>query len=48
MRIDFNNWLITRPISHRGLWNENIVENSLTAYKNAIAQGYPIEIDGAS
>ncbi len=45
MRIDFNNWLITRPIAHRGLWNISIVENSLTAYQNAIDNGYPIEID---
>ena len=45
MRIDFNNWLITRPIAHRGLWNEQVIENSLTAYQNAIDNGYPIEID---
>ncbi len=45
MRIAKNSWLLTKPIAHRGLWNENIVENSLTAYKNAADNGYPIEID---
>ncbi len=45
MRIDKNSWLINKPIAHRGLWGGNIVENSLTAYKNAVKQGYPIEID---
>ncbi len=45
MRIKENSWLITKPIAHRGLWNENIVENSISAYKNAVDKGYPIEID---
>lgn len=45
MRIDKNHWLINKPIAHRGLWNENIVENSISAYQNAVDNGYPIEID---
>ncbi len=45
MRINENSWLLTKPIAHRGLWGENIVENSITAYKNAVKHGYPIEID---
>lgn len=45
MRIDKNNWLITKPIAHRGLWGEEIIENSIPAYKNAVENGYPIEID---
>ena len=45
MRLTSNSWLLNKPIAHRGLWGENIVENSLSAYKNAIKQGYPIEID---
>ncbi len=45
MRIKENSWLITKPVAHRGLWGENIVENSITAYKNAVKHGYPIEID---
>ena len=38
-------WLFTRPIAHRGLWGGEIIENSLTAYKAAMDNGYPIEID---
>ena len=45
MRIDKNHWLITKPIAHRGLWGEKVVENSATAYQLACEQGYPIEID---
>ena len=45
MRIENDCWLITRPIAHRGLWNKNIIENSLTAYKNAVDNDFPIEID---
>lgn len=45
MRIKNDCWLISRPIAHRGLWNKNIIENSLTAYHNAIENNYPIEID---
>lgn len=45
MKISANHWLLTRPIAHRGLWNEKINENSISAYQNAIDNGYPIEID---
>ncbi len=45
MRINSSHWLLTRPIAHRGLWNDEVPENSLKAYKNAIEHGYPIEID---
>lgn len=45
MRFDNNFWLFTKPIAHRGLWSNEIVENSLSAYKNAVEHGYPIEID---
>ncbi len=45
MRINENYWLFNKPIAHRGLWGGKIVENSLTAYKNAVKKGYPIEID---
>ena len=45
MRIDNNYWLLTTPVAHRGLWGEDIIENSLLAYKNAVEHGYPIEID---
>lgn len=45
MRIQKDYWLINKPIAHRGLWGEDIVENSISAYKNACDKGYPIEID---
>ena len=40
-----SDWLLSSPIAHRGLWNENLIENSLPAYENAVKNGYPIEID---
>ncbi len=45
MRLDSSHWLLNKPIAHRGLWNEEIPENSLLAYENAIRHGFPIEID---
>ena len=45
MRLKSDSWLLTKPIAHRGLWGDKIVENSLSAYKNAVDNGYPIEID---
>ncbi len=45
MRINCDSWLINRPIAHRGLWGNDLIENSLSAYKNAVDNGYPIEID---
>lgn len=38
-------FLINRPIAHRGLHNEQYPENSLSAFKNAIDHDYPIELD---
>lgn len=45
MRINSDFWLLNRPIAHRGLWGNDLIENSLSAYKNAVDSGYPIEID---
>lgn len=45
MRVNENYWLFNKPVAHRGLWNKNVIENSLPAYKNAIDNGYPIELD---
>lgn len=45
MRLNNDHWLLNMPIAHRGLWDESCVENSILAYKNAIKNGYPIEID---
>ena len=44
-RLPKNYWLLNRPVAHRGLWGGEIIENSLTAYRNAVEKGYPIEID---
>jgi glycerophosphoryl diester phosphodiesterase len=45
MRLKKDSWLLNIPIAHRGLWGEDIIENSIPAYQNAIDHGYPIEID---
>lgn len=39
------NWLVDRPIAHRGLHNERFPENSLSAFKNAIDNGFNLELD---
>ncbi len=38
-------WLLKKPIAHRGLHTESLPENSMGAFKNAIEHGYPIELD---
>lgn len=38
-------WITDTPIAHRGLHNSNIPENSILAFKNAIENGYAIELD---
>lgn len=39
-------WFYHPPIAHRGLYNNTTIpENSLSAFKTAIAKGYAIEID---
>ena len=40
-----NDWLLKRPIAHRGLHDDVVPENSMTAYEAAIAEDIPIEID---
>ena len=41
----FESWLCNMPIAHRGLHNDEIPENSLKAFKNAIDNNYAIELD---
>ena len=41
----FDTWLCNKYIAHRGLHNENIPENSIASFKNAIDKNYAIEID---
>ena len=38
-------WIVKQPIAHRGLHNEEFPELSLGSFKNAIDNGYAIEID---
>ncbi len=40
-----NTWICTKPITHRGLHNSELPENSMGAFENAIEAGYPIELD---
>ena len=41
----YESWIVTKPIAHRGLFNDEIPENSIAAFKNAIKNKMPIEID---
>jgi glycerophosphoryl diester phosphodiesterase len=38
-------WLVSRPVAHRGLHGNGIVENTLAAAAAAVAAGYAIEVD---
>ena len=38
-------WMLTKPIAHRGLHDDVVPENSMPAYEAAIDAGLPIEID---
>ena len=38
-------WLLTKPIAHRGLHDSKLPENSLGAFDAAAKNGYPIELD---
>ena len=40
--IDF---LFTHYIAHRGLHNNKLIENTIPAFKEAIKEKYPIELD---
>lgn len=40
-----NNWYVKYKIAHRGLHNDTMPENSLTAFQNAIDHGFAIEMD---
>lgn len=41
----FNSWLVEYPIAHRGLHDKTHPENSISAYEQAINEGYAIELD---
>ncbi len=38
-------WLTHMPIAHRGLWTEEVPENSFAAFERTICAGHPIELD---
>lgn len=46
-RIDRKHWIVNTPIAHRGLHDGNklIPENSILAFRNAIHNGFAIELD---
>lgn len=39
------NWIKSKPIAHRGLHGNEIPENSIAAFENALAFNLPIELD---
>jgi glycerophosphoryl diester phosphodiesterase len=39
------NWLVARPIAHRGLHGGKVIENTETAFAAALHHGYAIECD---
>ena len=41
----WSSFLVEKMVAHRGLWNKEYPENSLAAFKNAIENGYAIELD---
>ena len=38
-------WLFERPIAHRGMRFDDIPENSMTSFKEAVDAGLVIELD---
>lgn len=38
-------FLLKKPIAHRGLHNNKYLENTIESFENAINNGYPIELD---
>ena len=45
VRLKADHWLFSGHIAHRGFHNQDIPENSLAAFQNAIDQKYAIELD---
>ena len=44
-RMQKYNWLLKKPIAHRGLHDESTPENSMAAFQAAVDADFPIEID---
>lgn len=45
MKIKQDSWLFTSKIAHRGLHNQELMENSMEAIEHACEKGYAIELD---
>lgn len=41
----YETWIVKSPVAHRGLFGEGVPENSLAAFKQAIKNKLPIELD---
>jgi glycerophosphoryl diester phosphodiesterase len=41
----YSKWLVKQPIAHRGLHNDELPENSLGAFENAVLHNFAIELD---
>ena len=41
----YESWISNSPIAHRGLFDENIPENSIASFKNAVKNKIAIELD---
>lgn len=41
----YESWIVKSPIAHRGLFGEKVPENSLLAFKQAVKNKLPIELD---
>ena len=44
----YDSWIVKSPIAHRGLFNDEIPENSIAAFKNAVKNKIAIELDVTS
>jgi glycerophosphoryl diester phosphodiesterase len=45
MILNLDSWLLSKPIAHRGLWGEDMAENSIPAFIRAGEKGFAIETD---
>ena len=41
----YETWIAKTPIAHRGLHNDKCPENSIAAFKNAVKNKVPVEMD---
>lgn len=41
----YDTWLVTKPLSHRGMFNKEYPENTIGAFQNAVDHHYGCELD---